>query len=270
MSSSSMNKKLFERIKAVAFDLDGTIYYGDTLADKSLELTKSLREMGVKVFYFTNNSIKTREEIFEKLSDMGLELSINDVYTSAYATALYARENKLRKVYCMGSEGLIRELEKNGIQVINDGKNVDGIIVGFDTEFNYDKLSRALSILQKGCKLIVCNRDRNYLVENGRLLPGLGPIVAAIEYSYAKKADYMVGKPNTYMLKILAKEHKLRNNEILVVGDSYETDIKMARRYRCPSILISRKARFCKLDTKNTIVVDKIMEIKYLFGGTKT
>jgi len=194
---------------------------------------------------------------------MGFDLSIEQVYTSSYATAIYARQKGIKNVYCIGSEGLIEELKTVGICVTGDENQAQAVIVGLDTDFNYSKMAKALHIIRKEkCKLIACNQDKNYPVEDDKLMPGCGPIVAAIEESCDKKVDYVVGKPNTCMLELLAKDWNLTNNEILVVGDSYTSDIEMAKRYNCLSVLISKEER---LNVNDTIVVHNIKDIKKLF-----
>ncbi len=225
-------------IKAIAFDLDGTIYYGNQAIDGAAETIEYLKNKGIKVFYFTNNSTKTREQIYSKLKGMGLDLSLDTVYTSAYATAFYCKESQLDSVYCIGSDGLISELNGHGISTNNE--KVKAVIVGLDFNINYDKIATALLHLQNGCKLINCNQDKNYPVEGGRLMPGCGAMTAAISGAYDKDIDFIVGKPNTYMIELLANKHGYGNKDILVVGDSLDSDIEMANRFGCKSILVTK------------------------------
>jgi HAD superfamily hydrolase (TIGR01450 family) len=241
-------------VKAVAFDLDGTIYVGNTLVPGADETVKALERAGIKVFYFTNNSVKTRKEVFEKLSSLGLCTEQSKVYNSAYAASIFIKEHGFRKVCCIGSEGLKSELVNNGI--ILDDRDHEAVVVGLYSGFGYKEIAQGLNALKKGAVLVACNRDRNYPVEGGRLLPGCGPLVAAIECAAGKKAKYIVGKPNTFMMELLAEEHGIKGDEIVVVGDTYSSDIAMARKYKCANILISSKTK-----VKNTIVISKLSDI---------
>lgn len=226
-------------INTIAFDLDGTIYYGNQIVNGAIETIEYLKSKGINIFYFTNNSGKTREQIYEKLKGMGLNLTHDTVYTSAYATAIYCNETHIDSVYCIGSGNFILELNKQGIKT--DNKKVNAVVIGFDSQFNYDKIVKALWYLQNGCKLIVCNQDKNYPIENGQLMPGCGAMVSSILGSYDKQIDFEVGKPNTYIIELLAKNHQLTNKDILVVGDSITSDIEMANRYKCQSVLVSKE-----------------------------
>ena len=51
--------------------------------------------------------------------------------------------------------------------------------------------------------------------------------------------SYIIGKPNPYVMKLIEKEHGLKAEEILMVGDKLETDIKIAK--DCGIKLLNRK-----------------------------
>lgn len=252
---------MLEKVKAVAFDLDGTIYCGNSLINGSLELISFLKNLGIQVLYFTNNSSRSRKQIYEKLRNLGIELEFNTIYSSAYSTAVYASNNSINNVFCIGSEGLKDELKLHNINIVGPD-SAEALIIGLDVDFNYEKLSIASHLMMNGCKTVSCNKDPNYPVENGKFLPGCGAIVTAIEKAAERKIDYSVGKPNTFTIELIAKDWNLNNNEILVVGDTYSSDIEMAKRFKCPSILISNN-----YDKNDTILVKNLSEIINLFGS---
>ena len=64
----------------------------------------------------------------------------------------------------------------------------------------------------------------------------------------------MIGKPGTYMLDFICETYGLKNEELIMIGDTYETDIAMAKEKGCPSILIGSRY-------DNTICVEKIADI---------
>jgi HAD superfamily hydrolase (TIGR01450 family) len=232
-------------IKGIAFDLDGTIYLGEKLIEGADDVISFMRERNTKICFFTNGSTRTRNQVTDKLKRMGVPIYKNDeILTSSYATAVYAAEKGIRKCYCIGAEGLLKELKEQGIE-ITDGSSetssVQAIIVGLDPDFNYGKLETALNIYSTNkCRIIACNLDKSYPVENSRLKPGTGSIAAAVACS-ANGGIEDVGKPNTYMLKMLSRKWNFKPDEILVVGDSPESDIEMAVSFGSPSILISGK-----------------------------
>lgn len=258
------NKKInIKKIKAIAFDLDGTVYLGNYLVEGIKPLISFLKGKKIRVFYFTNNSVKSRKEIFEKLRGLGLKLSLTDVYNSAYATARYLLMEGIYKVYCLGSSGLKQELGDNGIIISRRKAKVDAVVIGLDTKFKYSSISNALQVIKRGAKLIACNMDANYPTGENRLLPGCGSLVAAVETASGKKADYAVGKPNTFMLNMLAEDYHLKNNEILVVGDMYESDIAMAKKYGSPAVLVLNNS---DCDKQDAITVNETKDLFFLIA----
>jgi len=75
-------------------------------------------------------------------------------------------------------------------------------------------------------------RARQFILANT-----LEAVVGAIVGATHHEPDFIVGKPNTYMLELVCKEHGLSAKDICVVGDVPESDIKMADNFGCQSIL---------------------------------
>ncbi|CAB1064785.1 hypothetical protein D1BOALGB6SA_9582 [Olavius sp. associated proteobacterium Delta 1] len=240
-------------IKLFALDLDGTLYRGQKKVAGAITLIDYLRD-NFQVFFFTNNSTKTAGEIHEKLNSLGIECRLSEVYTSAAAAAMYLNESGLNNLYVIGSDGFRSELEGRGLHIV-DNDSADNLVVGFDADFNYTKIATAFSILLKGGKFIACNEDGSYPVGESRYMPGCGAMVGAIAASAAKKPDFIVGKPNTYILSKIAGKHRIKHDEILVVGDSYESDVMMALNFKSKAILINPQK---SVINKNMVVLEDL------------
>lgn len=227
-------------IKAFAFDLDGTIYVGNKIVDGAVGLIQYIKEGGLKVFYFTNASTRTKFQILDKLEGMGLKSAVDEIYTSAYATAAYSARMLYSKVFCIGTEDLKKEFNALGMEITTDVSTAEALIIGLDPDFTYRKLAEIMPFRDKSCPIIACNRDSRFPVETGSYLPGCGPIVAAAEDALGRRVDRIIGKPDTFMIESLVHDWGLKNTEVVVVGDSCESDVEMARRYGCRSFLISQ------------------------------
>lgn len=225
------------KYKCIVFDLDGTIYFGSELANKANEVISYARKVAGQVFFVTNNSAKTRKQIFKKLIDLGINLNQDELITSSYAIAKYLKENYYKETYCIGTDYLREEIELLGINTFS--KNPQAIIVGYNPEFKLSDLDELSNIKLSNYKLIIANKERNYPKENGYIVPGAGPIVAAVETLLNKEIDVVVGKPNTEMLKIMNIDPK----NLCIVGDSYNSDIQMAKNYGAEGILITKEKR---------------------------
>lgn len=228
--------KISRNIKLFAFDLDGTIYFGEEPAEGAIELVDYIKNK-FHIVFFTNNSSKTRNEIHQKLLGLGIDCNVDNVYTTTSCTALFLLESKIDNIYVIGSNGLINELVDHGLNVIDSDK-AENLLVGLDSNFNYKKIEIALNILLKNGKFIACNEDPSYPIKGNKFRPGCGAMVGSIRGATGKNPDYIVGKPNTFILSKIAESFHVNNDEIMVIGDSYESDIKMALNFKTNSILI--------------------------------
>ena len=92
---------------------------------------------------------------------------------------------------------------------------------------------------KQGYKLIIANRERSYPGNDGLIMPGAGPVVSAVENALNKNTDFVIGKPNPLMLETMTKGLDIKPEEICVIGDSFESDVKMAHDYGADSFLIT-------------------------------
>jgi 4-nitrophenyl phosphatase len=230
-------------ISALAFDLDGTVYNGNHAIKDAVDTIGILTDSNYKIFYFTNNSAKTRQQIVNKLNRLGLPANLQNTYCAAYAILMYLLEKKIKSIYLIGSQDLRNDLLANKIK-IKESAQVSAVVVGLDLAFDYNKIKIALEAINNGAKLIIANTDHSFPIENNRRLPGCAAMVGAVVGATAHAPDFSVGKPNTYMLELLCKDHRLLPREICIVGDSPASDIKMADNLKCPSILFDPRNMF--------------------------
>lgn len=263
-----MNKRInLDEIKAVGFDLDGVVYFGSKLAAGAKKIIDELRGYGYKVFFITNNSSKTREEISIKLKGLGIEVEVMDIFTSGYACATFLSNLKKKaKIFVLGSVGLKKLLSQRGLNLVTDSE-CNYLVVGYDAKFDYNKACFGLRAIQNGAKFIVCNLDRNFPGDNGRIFPGCGAIVAFMAVALGRGPDFVIGKPNTYILELAASKFYLKPKEIIFVGDSLETDISMANKFGSPSVLVnvSGKPKVRNISAKPNFNISSLMELKNIF-----
>jgi phosphoglycolate/pyridoxal phosphate phosphatase family enzyme len=222
----------------VIFDLDGVVYRGNTLikgADRTIEWLKS---NNIKIAYLTNACSRSRKGRICKMLDLGVKALEHEMFTTSYAVSHYILENypkNRRKVYYVGQKGVEEELQLHGIPVV-DAKKADIVVVGWDPDFNYKKMSDAYRAIARGAEFIATNTDATFPVEDG-YLPGAGAMVASIERASGKKPK-IVGKPNTFILKMILKRFKVSKREVLMVGDRLETDIEFGKKAGIKTALV--------------------------------
>ena len=98
-------------------------------------------------------------------------------------------------------------------------------------------------------------------------------IVGAVAAAIGREPDYYAGKPDVTLLQDLADRGGFAPDEILVVGDSLESDITMANRYGSPSVhilsaegLVQRHISYAA-DQQPYIVLKALHELPDLRSG---
>ncbi|MDP3705978.1 MAG: HAD-IIA family hydrolase [Legionellaceae bacterium] len=248
---------LNENIRLCVLDLDGTIYIGNQAVDGAIDLIQFIRKQR-KVVFFTNGSASSLSQIHTKLNRLGVVCDPHDIYSSAAATLRYLVESELNNVYVIGSAEFCEDLERGGIHIVTSG-DADHVVVGLDVNFSYQKMAIALSVLIKGGKFIACNIDRYFPNGKTTYSPGCGAIVGALSAASNRSPDCIVGKPSTYVLSQIAADYQCCPNEIMVIGDSFESDMAMATQYHCLGVLIDPQGEYA--GEHNMITTKSVKEL---------
>jgi HAD superfamily hydrolase (TIGR01450 family) len=224
-------------------DVDGVIKRGSELIEGTVEAIETLRRKSVPFLLITNNSTKTPASLSHQFESKGLGVEAKEIMTSSQAlTHLLDRQPKMqqrarRGVYVLGEEGLLSELTHLGYPLVD--KQTDGLLaVGLDRGFDYKKLVCAMRSIQLGAVFLATNTDKTYPAEEAEM-PGAGSIVASI-VACTNKKPIVVGKPSrTFFRAAMTRFNaSLDPKDVLVVGDRPETDIVMANRNGCASVLV--------------------------------
>jgi phosphoglycolate/pyridoxal phosphate phosphatase family enzyme len=219
-------------MKVNVFDMDGVLFRMDDPLPGAAEAVRRLRDRGESVFFLTNNSSKSRDEYVAKLARFDIPSTPDEIMTSAYATALMFRETGQagKSVYVVGEAGLKRELQNGGMEIVEDLEErwPDFVVAGWDRQFTYSKLAAAQQAISHGATFIATNRDKTYPDTGGRVLPGGGAIVAAIE-TCTGVVPKTIGKPEPYTLEIILKLSGTSPSDCLVIGDRIDTDIAIGK-----------------------------------------
>ncbi|KAL3627243.1 Phosphoglycolate phosphatase 2 [Castilleja foliolosa] len=141
---------LLDSVDVFLFDCDGVIWKGDALIDGVADTLDTLRAMGKKLVFVTNNSTKSRRRYAEKFSSLGISVAEDEIFSSSFAAAMYLKVNDFPKekkvlvselllwglvrgggsnptrcIYVIGEEGILEELELAGFTALGgpeDGK----------------------------------------------------------------------------------------------------------------------------------------------------
>ncbi|HWL22618.1 MAG TPA: TIGR01457 family HAD-type hydrolase [Ureibacillus sp.] len=223
--------------KAYCFDLDGTVYRGSEGIDSAIRFIHRLQEKGIEYYFITNNSSKTPLQFQQALAKIGIETAISRIYSSAITTAKYISQSfRDAKVHMIGSEGLQTALTEEGITV-SDDLEADVVVIGIDQTVDYMKLAKASAAVQNGAKLIGTNEDIRFPSEYG-FLPGNGSFVNLVA-KVANVEPLFIGKPSPVMLDVIQEEYGYDKQDMVMIGDNYDTDILCGIRFGCDTIHVN-------------------------------
>jgi HAD superfamily hydrolase (TIGR01450 family) len=106
---------LLDRIDTILFDCDGVIWRGNHIIPNALATLKRLRRLNKRFFFITNNSTKSRANMKQKFTTLGLDVDLEEIIGSAFLLASYLKKGTLGDVYVIGRSGIIDELNAAGI-----------------------------------------------------------------------------------------------------------------------------------------------------------
>lgn len=231
-----MNEKLLKNVKCFLLDLDGTIYLGNSLIDGAEDFLKAVKAGGKKYCFLTNNSSRSAADYLKKLEKIGINAVPDEVLTSGQSAVSYLKKNYAGKsVYLLGTESLKKEFSGSGI-VLTENKP-DIVVVSYDTELTYEKLSKACLYITGGALYIATHPDINCPSERG-MLPDLGSYMELIKKSTGKSCGIICGKPRGIMAEAVLERFNLKREEIAMVGDRLSTDIQFALNCGFVSVLV--------------------------------
>ena len=224
-----------EGIQAVFLDLDGTIYLGGEMIDGAIEFLERLEKRGIRRYFLTNNSSKSVSQYVEKLRGLGVSASEEEVLLSTHDLIAWLSGEGVTETYLVGTEGMRSMIEEAGLE--SRSEDPEYVVLGYDTEISYEKLSTASIHLHRGVPLVASHPDIVCPTPDGGL-PDSGAYMALFEVSTGVKATHVCGKPNKGMILHKIVELGLEPANCAMIGDRLYTDIEMAERAGVHGILV--------------------------------
>ena len=231
---SKLNNSL-DGIECVFLDLDGTIYLGGELIAGAIDFLNRLKMKNIRFFFLSNNSSKSVDQYLVKLNEMNIPAEANDVILSTHDLITWLKKNDVSETYLVGTQGMQEMLESVNIKTRSD--KPEYVVLGYDTEINYEKLSMASFHLHRGVKLVASHPDMVCPSPFGGL-PDNGAFMALFEATTGVRPSHICGKPNPGMILHKIEELGLKAKKCAMIGDRLYTDIEMAKKANVNSILV--------------------------------
>lgn len=218
------------RFNVIISDLDGTIYLDGKPIGNIVENINDFTVRGGKVFYLTNNTSVNKIAYVNKLKDLNFDaVSEDSVITpiDVFIHEMQQESNQIKSCYYVLPHEVIRYIEMNGGPK-HDQTKPDLILVGFDTELDYNKLKHTCNLINKNIPYHITHNDKFCPSINGPI-PDAGSIANLLYSTTGVKYSQNYGKPDAkmvnYIRMLLAGSDNLAN--AVMIGDRLSTDIKL-------------------------------------------
>jgi NagD protein len=209
-------------VESYLMDMDGVIVREDHLVPGADRFVARLREAGRKFLVLTNNSRHTPRDLAAHLGRLGLDVTDGDIWTSALATARFLGDQRPGgSAFVIGESGLTTALYEAGYTQTDH--NPDYVVLGETRTYSFERITRAIRLIQGGARFIATNPDDTSPSPEGPL-PATGAVAAMISRASGVK-PYYVGKPNPLMMRSALRAIDAHSESTVMIGDRMETDI---------------------------------------------
>ncbi|MGI8485352.1 MAG: HAD-IIA family hydrolase [Thermomicrobiales bacterium] len=249
-------------IRNYLMDMDGVIVHEERAIPGAEQFISRLRETGHPFLILTNNSMYTARDLAIRLAHSGITVTEKDIWTSALATAQFLSSQRPHgTAFVIGESGLTTALHDAGYALVD--RNPDYVVIGETRTYSFERLTRAIRLINDGARFIATNPDPTGPSEQGPL-PAIGAVVALISKATGA-TPYFVGKPNPLMMRSALRTLNVHSEETVMIGDRMDTDIVAGIEAGLRTVLVltgstsrERAERFPYLPTR---IVDSIADL---------
>lgn len=205
-------------IKGVILDLDGTVYRGNAEVPGAGAFVRGMRARNVRCLFVTNRANRTPDAVRDQLLGYGIPCALEDVLTSAQATALFLEPGP---AFVIGETGIRRALEERGFTFTD--RNPRYVIISLELNLSEAKIEQAARLINGGAQFVATNPDKVLKIED-KMVPGTGVIVEAVQARVSAR-PLVIGKPERRLIDMALKQLRMGPGEVILVGDNIETDV---------------------------------------------
>lgn len=220
---------MLDNIEGFILDLDGTVYRGDLAIDGARETIAALKANGKRVVYLSNRGNISRATCYKKLTDMGMDVSIDEIILTSTVTAQYLKSaHPEDSAWVLGDKGLREELSSVGVALAEKPEESDWLVITLHENLTYIELNHAFRAVRHGARIIATNADKSFPRDDGECIDVAG-MIGAIVATTGKEAELVMGKPSAYMANAALQQLGLAAEQCLIIGDSMASDIQLGK-----------------------------------------
>ena len=254
-------------IECYVLDMDGTINLEWDLIDGALDFINTLKEKGIKVYFFTNNSSKSPMDYVDKVTRLGISgMTRENIMTSGDVMIHSLKTHKKDpKIYLAGTPELEKQFIEEGITLLpEETETADFVVQGFDTTYEYKKMEAVCRLVSEGVPFLATNIDRVCPMKDGKFIPDCGSMCKMVTHATGIDPK-VVGKPFKETIDFILDKTGTAPERTAMVGDRLYTDIKTAVNGGiCGICVLSGEVTYEEIvesDVKPDYILDSVKDI---------
>jgi arabinose operon protein AraL len=231
------------RVRNLVFDIHGVLL-GRTEPPghrPASAVLAALGERGHRIRFVTNGSSVPRAAVAAALTEAGVAATPSDVFTAGTTVGTYLAAGPApQRVFVIGSDELRKEITRVAGNAVEWSGPADADVVVVSRAPDLDETTLDQLRGNSAVRLVATCRDVRF-ADGDRLVAGPGPTVERVEHALGKTA-HVLGKPNHYVLTEVMGLRPQDIAETLVIGDSVEQDVMLARNAGARWVLLAGPA----------------------------
>jgi HAD superfamily hydrolase (TIGR01458 family) len=247
-------------MQALLFDLDGVLYRGDRVIEGAIETVQWFEERHIPHLFVTNTSSKPRRALVERLCDMGLSVSAEQIFAPPVAAREYLLAHDAEPLALFVREATREDFE--GLDVLDDGaeKGARSVVVGdMGQAWSFATLNRAFRLLMTRPRpVLVALGMSRYAEGPDGLVLDVAPFIKALEHAADCEAIVM-GKPTKGFFAAAVRKMGASPGTTMMVGDDIHADVGGAQSAGLRGILV-RTGKFRPRDLEGEIRPDAVLD----------
>jgi HAD superfamily hydrolase (TIGR01458 family) len=218
-------------MRALLFDMDGVLYNSEEPIPGAAETIRWVREHNIPHLFVTNTTSRGRRELAGKLARFGIPGGVDDILTPCEVAAAWLHQRPAEPVALFVKPAALEAFA--GITRVPDDAEAGArhVVIGdLGSAWDFATLNRAFRLLhaEPAATLIALGMTRYWKAHDGISLD-VAPFVAALEHAAGRSA-LVFGKPAPAFFEGAAAQLGVAKEEIVMVGDDIETDVRGAMR----------------------------------------
>ncbi|MCC5906369.1 MAG: HAD-IIA family hydrolase [Balneolaceae bacterium] len=243
---------LAREFKAVFIDSYGVLKNHRGLISGVEKAIHYLRDEGITLRILTNDASRSQLQQIQAFKDLGLNsLKEEEIITSGMLAKQFL-ELKIKegRIAYLGTENSAESILHSGIERIavadldlDDIEDIRAFVFLDDEGFDWNRdINKTVNFLRrKNLPVIVANSDKYYPISKNDVAVAIGGVSRLVE-SVLNQKFIRFGKPDTqmfmYALESINKTGTYEKSDILMVGDTLNTDILGGNKFGLKTLLV--------------------------------